>query len=262
MRKVIVLNPDVYQKLKERTNGSIEMKNSINENIEQELEEILKSDKHPEEKRILYLQALYKLLQGKTGPDTPLEIPIIEKKDEHDTYNLPKSVHAENDIMARSETDFIKREKLNNSIIYDDDDEAESTIKNEILRVIPTSRKKIGLKLYNLMKEYPTVRWDKNGTVYVDEAKVNNSNIIAILNDLLRKHKQEPPVGWFKILPKLKMMNIPKGIIHNKKRIKDIYGDDSQTLANDRLSKRQRVTSSRIKKHRTRENNQTRWEPY
>lgn len=244
MRKVIVLNPDVYEKLKERTNENENISTSKNKTIEHELEDILKSSKHPEEKRILYLQVLYKLLDAKPDVNMPLEIPIIEKTDIDDKKDIESK---------------IKSEKLN--ITTTNNYGVGDNILNEILRIIPITRKKLGSKLYTFLKENPLLTWNKNGEIYIDDLKVENSSIITLVNDLLRMGKKDPVGGWFKILPKLRMMNIPHGIIQNRNRIKDIYGDDSPSHIAKGLDNRRRSIVSRGKK-RKRENTKQRWEPY
>lgn len=110
----------------------------------------------------------------------------------------------------------------------DDNDSKTSHIKDEIINSLPRNLRPKGERLLNKLSEKPNlVRFTDNGNIYIKDRVVADSNVVDLVNDVLRPDQQNPriglePRGWRAFAQVLKQMNIPKQYIGSKKRYLDI----------------------------------------
>ena len=102
---------------------------------------------------------------------------------------------------------------LNNAKTEDTDDD-----QNRILESVPITMRRRAKLLLNVLKNHPTLTWDKQGVVSVDGKPIPGSNIIDLVNDALRQRKGFEPKGWEHFFQGLREVNVPQDYIGNKKR--------------------------------------------
>ena len=92
----------------------------------------------------------------------------------------------------------------------------------------PTLRSK-GLNLLEHLSDLPGVSWDSKQQLVVDDKTITQSNIVDLVNDLVRDRKTTPPKGWNELSNVLTKSNVPKALIANSIR--------RQSLTQNRLSR-------------------------
>lgn len=70
---------------------------------------------------------------------------------------------------------------------------------------------------YIIQQLQKVIDWDSNtGTVQVDNKPLHGSNIVDILNYIVRQRKTvKPPEGWSQLLPIIESLNLPREIAPN-----------------------------------------------
>ena len=76
----------------------------------------------------------------------------------------------------------------------------------------PTLRSK-GLNLLEHLSDLPGVSWDSKQQLVVDDKTITQSNIVDLVNDLVRDRKTTPPKGWNELSNVLTKSNVPKALI-------------------------------------------------
>ena len=93
-----------------------------------------------------------------------------------------------------------------------------SKINQRIMDSVPTTMKKKARLLMSMLQEHPNLSWDEDGTVKMYGQPIPGSNIIDLVNDVLRQRKGIEPTGWQPFAEGLKAMNVPQDFVGNKKR--------------------------------------------
>ena len=62
------------------------------------------------------------------------------------------------------------------------------------------------------------VTWNSAGELIVDNTKYDETNIIDLVNDVMRNRKYSAPFGWQIFTDQLKKLNVPQAMIINKTR--------------------------------------------
>lgn len=82
------------------------------------------------------------------------------------------------------------------------------------MELIPDRYKKNAKFLIQQMTS--VLSWDRQGTVLVNNTELPNTNIIDVINYIIRERKKPvPPIGWNIIAPLVENLNLPKEIIGN-----------------------------------------------
>jgi len=63
------------------------------------------------------------------------------------------------------------------------------------------------------------IRWNSTGEIFHNDQVVPGSHILELVNDALKERKRSDPLGWQLFAQILRDLNVPRGIIQNKKRI-------------------------------------------
>ena len=104
-------------------------------------------------------------------------------------------------------------------------DESED-VEREILQSVPkTMTKQAGLILHRI-KQHPELSWNEKGELIVAGHVVNNSNVVDLVNDLLRKRVNFNPIGWEILSTKLHEANIPQDLVRNPDRLAYMMGEE------------------------------------
>ena len=94
----------------------------------------------------------------------------------------------------------------------------DDAIEREILLSVPKTMQKQASMLVERIKQDPRLDWNKRGELVVQGASVPNTNVVDLVNDVLRKRKGFDPVGWEIFARQLRRSNIPQDIVRNQAR--------------------------------------------
>ena len=78
---------------------------------------------------------------------------------------------------------------------------------------VPTTMKKTARLLMSMLQDHPNLSWDEDGTVKMYGQPIPDSNIIDLVNDVLRQRKGIEPTGWQPFAEGLKTMNVPQDFV-------------------------------------------------
>lgn len=96
--------------------------------------------------------------------------------------------------------------------------ESEMKINQRVLDSVPTTMRKKARLLLSMLQDNPNMSWNEDGTVKLHGKPVSGSNIIDLVNDVLRQRKGIDPRGWQPFAEGLRAANVPQDFVGNKKR--------------------------------------------
>ena len=117
--------------------------------------------------------------------------------------------------------------------------ETKDAIEEEILESVPKTMKTKAELLVRKMKADPNIAWSEKGELKYKGETVRGSNVVDLVNDVLRKRKYFNPQGWETFGEALREANIPQDLIGHEDRWKYI----TQTKRTLRSRKRQQSPS-------------------
>lgn len=161
--------------------------------LDKQMNDILrKKNLSDSEKATLYLQVLQKYV------NYPATISEVKEEQPEKQSTLPtEDEHQENPIV-------IKKGEANGS-----------SIENELLKVAPVKLKADSIDILNFIKTHSkTLTWTATGEIIYKDNLIPRTNIVELINAMLRKNKKVP-TGKAKFLEALKEMNIPLHYIRN-----------------------------------------------
>ena len=89
--------------------------------------------------------------------------------------------------------------------------------------------------LLSRLKAKPDViTWDKTGKVKIDGETIPGSNISDLVSDAMRSRKNFNPTGSKEFFQALSKMNVPKDLVRNQERWKQLVGETSTARATPR----------------------------
>ena len=83
-----------------------------------------------------------------------------------------------------------------------------------IMDSVPTTMKNKA----RLLQDHSNLSWDEDGTVKLYGKPIPGSNIIDLVNAVLRQRNGIDPTGWQPFAEGLRAMNVPQDFVGNKKR--------------------------------------------
>ena len=139
---------------------------------------------------------------------------ILEDKKIHTDYKMKLYNHELQKVIDNKQK-FKER---------DDDEEEEmysahqgNMIEKELLESLPRSLKTKGKLLLERLKAN-NVTWNAAGELIIDSVKYHGTNIIDLVNDVMRNRKYSAPFGWQTFADQLIRLNVPQEMIVNKSR--------------------------------------------
>lgn len=212
-KKMILIEPEVIDKLKNgNSNTSI---NNIS-HLDKEMNKVINAKLEDREKWILYLQTLQRYLYFIDKDRKSIEIPIIhqDKLDDKE-IKVDKHIKEETDLKPTAETKVVSHKADEEKISSNED----HYIKSQLINLLPKTYKVKGELLIDfLLKNKNKISWDDKGTVYINKKKISESNIVDLLNDVIRPLKNSSPNGWVEFSTALKDLKVPLSYIGNAKR--------------------------------------------
>ena len=71
----------------------------------------------------------------------------------------------------------------------------------------------------SMLQDHHNLSWDEDGTVKMYGQPIPGSNIIDLVNDVLRQRKGIEPTGWQPFAEWPKAMNVPQDFVGNNKKM-------------------------------------------
>ena len=94
--------------------------------------------------------------------------------------------------------------------------EAEKITEDRIIKNVPRAYQVRAKKLIGHLKDYTGVSWNAKGEMVVDGKTLSGSNISVLLNDIIRKSKNEvDPVGRKSLVEQRSKTEHPRGVVGN-----------------------------------------------
>lgn len=209
-KKMLLIEPSLVEKLNQYNRSD-----NPSSRLDTEMSDILNSKMDDRKKCILYLQILQRYLHFNEENRRPIEIPMVSQNVDFTETNIKDETQTHDDPVPAQ---TLKKEEKQ---------EIEKTIqsnhlytKNQILSSIPKTYLRKGENILDLLSNSnDKINWNDSGTVIIDNEKIPGSNIIDLINDLLRPLKNNDPIGWESFAKVLKDIKIPLIYLGNPKRI-------------------------------------------
>ena len=124
-------------------------------------------------------------------------------------------------------------------------------VKRILQSTLPPTLRSKGLNLLDHLTGLPGVSWDSKQQLVVDDKTINQSNIVDIVNDLVRDRKTytSPPKGWNELADVLTKTNVPKALINNSIRRQSLTQQRLSRI--DQPSKRKSTESYKVPKNQS-----------
>jgi hypothetical protein len=117
--------------------------------------------------------------------------------------------------------------------------ETKDAIEEKIVESAPKTMKTKAELLVRKMKADPNISWSEKGELKYKGETVRGSNVVDLVNDVLRKRKYFNPQGWETFGEALREASVPQDLIGHEDRWKYI----TQTKRTPRSRKRQQSPS-------------------
>ena len=91
-------------------------------------------------------------------------------------------------------------------------------LKVAILGTVPIKYQRKAILLLDVLTNEERIQWTKNGEVTIKGQKIQGSNLVELINDVLRHRRNVEPIGWQEFALLLKDLNVGRDVIGNKDR--------------------------------------------
>lgn len=91
-------------------------------------------------------------------------------------------------------------------------------LEEEVLDSVPKSLKKKAERLLQRLHQHPQLKWNSQGEIEYEGQLVKNSNLVDLVNDVLRKRRNFEPEGWKTFATALRRVNMPQDLIGHPDR--------------------------------------------
>ena len=128
---------------------------------------------------------------------------------------------------------------------------------------IPRTMRPRATALLSRLKAKPDViTWDKTGQVKIEGETISGSNISDLVSDAMRSRRNFNPTGAKEFFEALNKLNVPKDLVRNEERWKEVLGETSGTMASPKPSVRSSPQFQKILKSYEERGTPARWERY
>ena len=104
-----------------------------------------------------------------------------------------------------------------------------------VVEPVPKTMRLRATALLNWLKTRPeVVTWDKTGQVKIEGETIPDSNISDLVSDAMRSRKNFNPTGSRVFFQALSKLNVPKDLVRNQERWKQLMGETSSARASPR----------------------------
>lgn len=213
-KKMLLIEPGLVDRLNQLNNSD-----NPTSRLDIEMKDILNSKMDDRKKCILYLQILQRYLHFNEENRRPIEVPIMSQNIDPADSNIKDDTQTQEPVASQT----LKKEEKQEIVGALQSDHLYT--KNRILSSIPKTYSKKGENLLNLLSlNKNKINWNESGTVIIDNEKIPGSNIVDLINDLLRPLKNNDIyIGWESLAKDpLKDIKIPLMYLGNPKRVEYI----------------------------------------
>lgn len=205
-KKMILIDPEVIEKIK-NDNSNTNTTNNLSR-LDEEMHKVLNTKIDDRDKWSLYLQTLQRYLYFVGKDRKPIEIPIL-------SLDEVKVTDKENNQIESAEIKQSCSEADDSSVPLND-----YYSKLQLIQLLPKTYKIKGeLLLDILLKNKEKIYWNKQGTVFIKNKEIFRSNIVDLLNDVIRPLRNTSPHGWSEFAIALKELQVPLSYIGNPRRV-------------------------------------------
>lgn len=96
---------------------------------------------------------------------------------------------------------------------------APDVVEIAVLDSVPAALRRKTTQLLTLLKRDPTFSWNERGEIAINGAIQRRTNLVDLLNDVLRKRRYHAqPEGWQHLAAALKRLNVPKELVGHPDR--------------------------------------------
>ena len=107
----------------------------------------------------------------------------------------------------------------------------------DVVEPIPRTMRPRATALLSRLKAKPDViTWDKTGQVKIEGEIIPGSNISDLVSDAMRSRRNFNPTGSKEFFEALNKLNVPKDLVRNEERWKEVLGETSGTMATPKPS--------------------------
>ena len=109
----------------------------------------------------------------------------------------------------RTDRKIVEPATVNQKIPYFD-------VESDVMRTIPKTMKRKAEALLERIKAHPDTSWNERGEFIYRGRVVEGSNVVDLLNDILRQRKGFEPHGRFEFSRALRQTNVPQDMVGNR----------------------------------------------
>lgn len=91
-------------------------------------------------------------------------------------------------------------------------------IEREVMDSVPRKMQRKAERILQRLQHNPELKWNSQGEIEFQGQLVKNSNLVDLVNDVLRKRKNFEPRGWKTFATALQRINIPQDLIGHPER--------------------------------------------
>lgn len=95
---------------------------------------------------------------------------------------------------------------------------APATLTDRILESVPNTMRRKTQLLLHFLQNHPHMSWNEQGMLEYHGKPIQGSNIIDLVNDVIRHRKGSDPRGWEQFSSGLRDVNVPQEVVGNKRR--------------------------------------------
>jgi hypothetical protein len=197
-KKMMLINPENVEKLKTLTQNESAGLNAL----DMEMHKVLKrKDISDQDKWRLYEQILQKFVMSAQQLKQPIRISLYD-------------VESDRKDVDNGEVDGTSNDNFNVNI------PGEILLSNEILQSMGSNKVLIrkAKTLLDMLERSNLIHWNERGEISVHGQLVPGTNIVDLVNDVLKSRKMNPPIGWEPFTHVLYEMNIPREYVGNPDR--------------------------------------------
>ena len=99
-----------------------------------------------------------------------------------------------------------------------------AAVEREIVQSVPKQVQRQAVLLVERIRKHPDLDWNDQGELVVEGTPIPHSNMVDLINDLVRSRKGFNPVGWEALASQLRKGNVPQDLVRNPRRWQYIQG--------------------------------------
>ncbi|KAG7312615.1 hypothetical protein JYU34_000932 [Plutella xylostella] len=220
-KKLLLVEPEFLEKIKQSDKPETTLTR-----LDDEMNKILNSKVDDREKWTLYLQTLQRYLhftEEERQPLITMKNNLTENSEENIATTVTKSEPLKQDV---------------SNINYP----LSAYTPSHLLKLIPkTYLKKGELLLENILQNKDRVNWNDRGEVTINNQPILHSNIVDLINDVLRPLKRAKPRGWEVFSSLLHDIKVPLYCIGNPANLNYINSLNSNEINSQSNTKKEEI---------------------